>query len=316
VFFVSILITGGTGLIGSRLSQVLVEDGYTPILFDLYPDTKLISGIVDKVKVVRGDVTALSSLVETARKYEVTDIFHLAAMISVAAENNPLLAFNINSLGTINVLETARIFGVNRFIFPSTNCVYDPSLKRPAEGAPEDPILIYGVTKVTCEQWCLYYHRRYGLDVRGTRYISLIGPGRKDGGASRVTSLMIEKAALGQPYAIYAERDIRIPILYIKDAVDVLVKIFKAKETKSRFYNISGIEPSLGDIYDKVKSILPEAQLTFEPDPKMTEILRSWPSNLDSSRAEKELGWKITYDLDHMVEDFIETVQSNKEMYL
>jgi nucleoside-diphosphate-sugar epimerase len=311
----SILVTGGTGLIGSYLTQALVEEGYTPILFDRNPDTRLVSNVLDKIKIVRGDVTSLPALVETAKKYGVTDIFHLAAILSIGSEDNPILAFNINSVGTINALETARIFDVNKFIFPSTSCVYDPALKHPVEGSPEKPRLIYGVTKVTCEQWCLYYQRRYGLEVRGTRYISIIGPGRKDGGASRVTSIMIEKAALGQPYGIYADRDIRIPILYIKDAVDVLLKIFKAEEMKSRFYNIGGIEPTVGEIYDKVKSILPEADLTFKPDPKMIKILRGWPSNLDSTRVKRELGWQITYDLDHMVEDFIKTVQSNKEMY-
>ena len=310
----SILITGGTGLIGSYLTQALVKEGYTPVLFNRNPITTLISNVLDKVKIVRGDVRSLPSIIETVKKFEVTDIFHLAAIISVAAKNNPLLAFNINTVGTINVLEAARIFDVDKFIFTSTSVVYHPDLNHPFEESPQDPPLIYGITKVTCEKWCRYYQHRYGLNVRGTRYISIIGPGRKNGGASRVTSLMIQKAALGQPYTIYVDRNTRIPILYIKDAVDVLVKLFKAKTVKSIFYNIGGIKPKVGEIYDKVKSILPEADLTFKPDPKMIQVLKGWP-NLDSTRVKKELGWRITYDLDRMVEDFIETVQSNKQMY-
>ncbi|MEM2905892.1 MAG: NAD-dependent epimerase/dehydratase family protein [Candidatus Bathyarchaeia archaeon] len=311
----SVLVTGGTGLIGAHLSEILVEKGYRPILFDLYPNTRIISHILDKVKIVRGDVTSLSSLVEAAKRYEVTDIFHLAAIISVAAEANPLAALNINVIGTVNALETARIFDVKKFVFPSTSVVYGPEVQHPVEGSPEDPPLMYGITKVTCEQWCRYYQRRYGLEVRGTRFISIIGPGRKNGGASRVTSLMIEKAALHQPYEIYVDENTKIPILYLKDATDVLMRIFEAPKVTTSFYNIGGIEPTVGEIYRKVKSIIPDAPLTWKPDPQMIKTLKGWP-NLDSTRVRTDLGWSHAYDLDSMVEDFIRTVQANKELYL
>jgi len=313
----SILITGGTGLVGSYVTKELVKRGYDVVLFDLYPNTKIISDILDKVKIFRGDVTSLSPLVEAAKMHNVTDLFHFAAIISASAENSPLAALNVNVVGTVNALETARIFGMNKFMFPSTNVVYNPSIKHPVEESPQDPPLIYGITKVTCEQWSRYYQRRYGLDVRGARYASIIGPGRKNGGATRVNSLMIEKAALHQPYEINVDETTQIPILYCKDAAEVMVKIFEAPKEKItvNFYNIGGIAPTTGEIYKKVKNILPDAPLTWKPDPEIVKMLHGW-ANMDISKVKRDLGWRHKYDLDRMVEDFVKTVQANKELYI
>lgn len=309
----TILITGGTGLIGSYLSRRLLSEGYDLLLFDINPNFKLISDIKDKIKVFQGDITSLSSIIEAIKSHEVTDIFHLAAIISVAAERNPLAALKINSLGTVNVLEAARIFDIDKLLFPSTSVVYQ-NVENPIEGSPEEPNIIYGVTKVTCENWCRYYRRRYNLNIRGARFISIIGPGRKNGGASRFTSLMIEKAALDEPFEIYVDETLRVPILYIKDAVDALITLFKAKKVNHTFYNIGGIQPSAGEIASKVKKVIPDANLTFNPDPSMIKVLDGWP-NLNSTRIKNELGWHIRYDLDRMVEDFITTIRNNREIY-
>lgn len=311
----SILITGGTGLIGSYLTRQFVSEGYEVILMDKFPNMKLISDIKNKVKIVRGDITYLGSIVEILKKNEVEDIFHLAAKISAAAEANPLDAFNVNVVGTINVLEAARIFEINKIIFPSSSVVFTPGLKSPVvENAPKNPNIIYGINKVSCEQWCGYYKRRYGLDIRGARFVSLIGAGRGNGGASRFASLMIEKSALDRPFEVFVDRDIRIPIIYVKDVVDSLVALYKTKEVERIFYNVGGITPSAGEISDEIKKILPKANISFKPDPAMIKILSGWP-NLDSTLIKKEVGWQLSYNLDTMVNDVIETVKNNKEMF-
>jgi nucleoside-diphosphate-sugar epimerase len=311
----SILITGGTGLIGSYLARQLVSEGYELILLDKFPNMRLIADIKDKIKIVRGDITNLGSIIEVLKKNEVEAIFHLAAIISASAEANPLGAFNVNVIGTINVLEAARIFEIKKFIFPSSSVVFTPGLESPvAENAPKNPNIIYGINKVTCEQWCGYYKRRYGLDIRGARFVSLIGAGRVNGGASRFASLMIEKSALNKSFEVFVDKDIRIPIIYVKDIVSALIALFKAKNVDRIFYNIGGITPSAGELSDEVNKNLPKANITFKPDPAMIKILSGWP-NLDSTLIKKEVGWQLTYNLKAMVQDLITTVQSNNEIF-
>jgi nucleoside-diphosphate-sugar epimerase len=204
---------------------------------------------------------------------------------------------------------------VNKIIFPSSSVVFTPGLNSPvAENAPKNPNIIYGINKVTCEQWCGYYKRRYGLDIRGARFVSLIAAGRVNGGASRFASLMIEKSALDKSFEVFVDRDIRIPIIYVKDAVNALVALYKTKNVDRLFYNVGGITPSAGEISDEVNRNLPNANITFKPDPAMIKILSGWP-NLDSTLIQKEVGWQLNYNLNAMVYDLITTVQANKEMF-
>ena len=128
------------------------------------------------------------------------------------------------------------------------------------------PISMYGVTKVFCERLGEYYHRKFGVDFRGVRLPAVIGPGRGGGGASAYSTLMISEPASGRPYEVFVEEDVRMPLLYIKDAVDCLIQLYEAKNSrlKRRMYCIAGFSPTAREIYDAVKKVLPKSQYSLQ----------------------------------------------------
>jgi nucleoside-diphosphate-sugar epimerase len=301
-----VLLTGGTGFIGIYLIRRMVEEGYNPIVFDVAPNTKPIEDLLDRVKIIRGDLTVPSEIYAAMKENRVEEVFHMAALLSTACEQRPALGFKVNVEGTVNVLEAARTLGVKRVVYPSSIVVYTPIKGFVREEADKHPQSVYGITKLFGELWHEYYARRFGLDVRMVRFPSIIGPRRIDGGASVYTSHMIEKTILGEPYVAPVDPDFRLGVLYVKDAVEALMTVWQAEEAPSRVYNIGELEPAAKEIADTVKRYVPEAQISFKPDPRTMAVLANWAGmRLDYTRIKRELGWDIKYRLDEMVRDYI-----------
>ena len=307
----SILITGGTGFIGSNLARALVKEGKEVILFDIRPNMERIADIKDKVEFVEGDLALWQSVIEPVKKYGVKEIFHLGAYLSAHSEKRPLEVFNTNFLGTLNVLEAARIFDVEKVTYSSSIASFGPGLPQPVPNdARQEPRTVYGISKVFSELYGLYYYHRYGLDFKALRLPSVVGPGRNGGGASAYSTLIIQRAAEGRPYKIEVDEDTRMPIIYYLDAVRALITAHYAEEAKTRLYNLAGLSPTAKEIVDTVKEFIPDAQLTFEPKPEIVEIVKSWPQMIDDRVAREELGWRLSYPLRELVKDFIEKVRS------
>jgi nucleoside-diphosphate-sugar epimerase len=128
---------------------------------------------------------------------------------------------------------------------------------------------------------------------------------------------MISEPASGRPYEVFVDEDVRMPLLYIKDAVDCLIQLFEAKNArlKRRVYCIAGFSPTAREIYDAVKKVLPKSTIRFKPDKELTQIVRSWPKFLDESRASEEWDWKTKYLLENSVTHFIKEIQAHPEIY-
>jgi len=156
------LITGGLGFIGSNLARRLVEQGEEVFLFDIVPRSKLIDDIVDRVKVIQGDLSNWAQVLDIVRKYGVDCIYHTGALLSASAEENPLTAYMVNANGTFHILEAARLFGVKTVMFLSTIATYGPGLPdRVGDDTIQRPTTMYGVTKVLGERLGEYYHRKF-----------------------------------------------------------------------------------------------------------------------------------------------------------
>jgi len=312
------LITGGTGFIGAYLARALLKKGEEVVLFDVVKDSPLIRDIKENVKIVQGDVSSWAEVLETVKHYKIDGIYHTGALLSASAEDKPFTAYHVNAGGTFNVLEAARLFNVERVVYLSTIASYGLNIPDMVnEDTIQMPISMYGVTKVFSERLGEYYHRRFGVDFRAVRLPSVIGPGRGGGGASAYSTFMISEPALKRPYTVFVEEDVRMPLLYIKDAVDCLIRLYEAdnKKLKRRVYCIAGFSPTAIEISEAVKRVLPNANIQFKPDRELTQIVRSWPKYLDESRASEEWGWKTKYLLDETVKDFVKTVQAHPEIY-
>jgi threonine 3-dehydrogenase len=311
------LITGGMGFIGVYLAHALVHKGEEVVLFDIVKSSPLIKDIQDKVNIVQGSLSSWAEVLEVVKQYKVDGIYHTGALLSASAEEKPITAYEVNAGGTFNVLEAARLFNVKRVVYTSTIASYGLGLHTVDEDTIQMPISMYGVTKVFAERLGEYYQRKFGVDFRAVRLPSIIGPGRGGGGASAYSTLVISESALKRPYSVFVEEDVIMPILYIKDCVECLIRLYEADNArlKRRVYCIAGFSPTAKEICNEVKRILPKADIKFKPDREMTEIVRSWPKYLKETKASEDWGWKTKYLLKETVEDFIKEVQDHPGIY-
>jgi len=312
------LITGGLGFIGAYLARALLEKGEEVVLFDIVRASPLVQDIKNKVKIVQGDLASWAEVLEVVKQYKIDGIYHTGALLSASAEERPITAYQVNAGGTFNILEAARLFKVKRVIYLSTIATWGLGIPDTVnEDTIQMPITMYGVTKVFSERLGEYYQRKFGVDFRAVRLPSVIGPGRGLGGASAYSTLMISEPALGRPYKVFVEEDTHIALIYIKDTVDCLIRLFEADNSrlKRRVYCIEGFVATGRQISNAVKKVLPKADIQFKPDPELTQIVRSWPRHIDESRAQQEWGWKTKFLLDDAVRDFVKEVQAHPEIY-
>ncbi|MBN2034846.1 MAG: NAD-dependent epimerase/dehydratase family protein [Deltaproteobacteria bacterium] len=306
----SILITGGTGSLGAYLTKALLKEGLGDhlVLFDYRPDYERVAEFAGRVEIVSGNIADWPDVLRTIKEYKVRKIFHLAALLFTESMERPYAGFKINLEGTVNLLEAARMYSVEKVIFASTIATYGPGLPEPVkEGAPQVPESLYGIAKLAGELWGLYYHRQYGIDFRALRFARIVNAGRSGFGTALFPSSLIEDAVLGRRHEVNVPGDYRVPITYIKDAARALVMLYKASDVKRRIYNINGILPSAGEIVDSVKAHIPDAPVNFAKNTEAPPL--PMPLSYDDTRASEEFGWGMKYDLDAMIDDFIQEVQ-------
>ncbi len=243
----TVLITGGSGFIGVELANSLMAEGHRIVVFDLKPPETLLHGS-DAVRYVNADITNFSQVLNAVRDFKPEVIIHLAAILSAPSENNPWASISVNGMGTYHILEAARLFDSKRVILTSSLAVYvNPmhNVEVVTEETPQRSVLIYGVTKVFSELLGLYYHKKFGIDVRGIRLPVLIGPNVNSPGFGQYNSRLVEAAILGKPFEVTVPEDTVVPLLYVKDALRSLIMLNKAPEDGlvTRIYNVGQIMP-------------------------------------------------------------------------
>ena len=311
-----VLITGGTGFIGTQLAKDLLARGAdTPVLFDLQDAPERLRPIRDKVQVVRGDLGNLSHVLNAVQQAKPDVIYHLGGMLSLPSDADPAGAFEANARGTFNVFEATRLFGVRQVILGSTIATYGADI----DGAVIDdhtiqrPASFYGITKVMAEHMGRFYQRKYGLDFRGVRYPSIVGPGVKTMAIVQYNAWAIEESAKGNPFTIWVEPDIRSPVLYYRDATRALIELSEAprEAINTGVYLIDGPKPmpSAGELAERIRAALPDARLDFAPDPQVMAILKDMQMPLDDDRARQEWGWNHDYALDEIIDAMITEVR-------
>lgn len=311
----SILITGGTGFIGAEIVHMLVAEGRSDVIvahrsgnFDRLAD------VIDKVQTVRadlGDDDAVAALVADASPEQ---LFHFGATLTGPGEADPQSLLRSNVSGVITLFEAARQAGTKQVIFASSIGTYgrdlspgvavdDMSLQRPST--------IYGVTKVFAENLGAYYRTRHGLDFRGLRYPSIVGPGVTTKSLAQYTSWMIEAAGKGEPFNVWTAPGAVVPILYYKDAAKAALDLAAAPlaDIKTINYLVDGVRPTptAGELADAVRKRVVDATITFEPDPEVK--LRNL--TIDDSIARTEWGWRPAFGLDAMIDDFLAEVRGS-----
>jgi nucleoside-diphosphate-sugar epimerase len=319
----STLITGGSGFIGSHLSKILIERGERPVILDISLPGPILQSAAGKFDFKRGSLSNISTIINCVQEYGVKRIFHLGGMLSLPSEQNPWEAFDTNILGTYNILEAARIKEVEQVIFGSSIAAFSKDIQGSYidDVTIQRPTSMYGTTKVCGELLGLYYARRFGLDFRGLRIPSVVGPGAKTAHMSIYNAWAIEYSLKGQPYTLECKPETRCPVIYFKDllrALDLLSAVEK-EGLSALVYNLAGISPpfSAQELVDEINKLVPSAELIFKPDPNIAELLKELGSlEIKDDCARKEWGWQIKYPLAEMVADFAEEFKKHQPWYL
>ncbi len=313
----AMLITGGAGYIGRYLADELARQGHEVVAVDLQePPSGLPPELPPGTTFLKADVTDKGGMLELARLKPFSAIIHLAGIVTMGCERDPEAALRVNLGGTANLLEAARLAGVPVFVFASTISVYGPSVEQPmVEGVtPAEPLTWYGQTKLMAEHLGEYYRRRWGLDFRAARLAAIVGPSRvAAGSATMYTSLILERAALGEPYEIDVDPEAGTPILYVRDAARGLAALATARPAPRRVYHLSTGLATVQDLLRIARSRVPDARLTFDTDPQLgpvSKISAGWDLSIDA--AEEDLGWRPSFTVESMADDLMATARGQR----
>ena len=169
---------------------------------------------------------------------------------------------------------------------------------------------MYGVTKVSGELLCDYYHTKYGLDTRGVRFPGLISYVALPGGGTTDYAVDIFYQALKEgEYTSFIDKGTKMDMMYMPDALQAIIDLMEADEAQlvhRNAFNISAMSFEPEEIAAAIRKHLPDFEMKYEVDPVRQAIAESWPNALDVSAAQEEWGFKAEYDLDRMVEDMLE----------
>jgi nucleoside-diphosphate-sugar epimerase len=302
------LVTGAFGLVGSDLVPELQKKFGKKNVFALANKT-----IPDDFKgnLVKGDVTNIDSLESIIKEKSITDVYHLAGILSVGSEKSPDAAWKINFGGLKNVLDLAKTYKLKVF-WPSSIAVFGattPKINTPQHTSLE-PTTIYGVAKVAGELMCQYYFNRYGVDVRSLRYPGLTGYKAPPGDGTTEYSVHIFYALLKEnKYSAFLKENTRLPMMYIDDAIKGTIDLMEAPAgqiTVRTSYNFGAINFTPKELVEEIKKLYPTFKCTYDPDPVKQAIAESWPESIDDSDAKHDWGWKPEFDLAKMTKVMIE----------
>ena len=316
------LITGGTGFVGAELARILVGRGEDVVLFDIAINRNRIDDIEKKVKLVPGNLSNWSEVMNVVKDYKIKGIYHMGSMLSVPSNANPWASFQVNVIGTYNVLEAARLFDVERVMFTSTMGTYGLEAGEVVNDVTiQRPTIMYGIGKLYCEGLGRFYRTKFGLDFRAIRYPSVVGPGVTTPGAAQWFPWMIEHAIQSKPYTCFVPEDNIAAGIYFKDGARAADMVYEAPKENIKMvnYNVNGIVPAMsaGELAAALKKRYPKFAVTFKPDPEVVAMIKSLQIKVfDDTCARKEWGWKPAYaTFDAIVSDFEKEMKNHPKRY-
>ena len=302
----TILVIGAGGQLGTELSQALQKKyGQNQVISSDVRQLTEFDGIVETLDAT--DAQAIANLVD---KYKITQIYHLAAILSARGEQMPMMTWNVNMSALLNVLEVGREKKLDKIYYPSSIAVFGddtPKINTP-QNALLSPQTVYGISKQAGENWCRYYFERYGLDVRSLRYPGLISYKTLPGGGTTDYAVDIYiKALESNHYDCFLTENTYLPMMYMPDAVRATLELMEADSEKISVrtsYNLGGMSFSPKEITKEIQRILPDFTVSYKPDSRQ-KIADSWSDSIDDQVATADWNWKDEFNLQTMSKDML-----------
>ena len=305
-----ILVTGAGGQIGSWL---------VPRLRDLYGDAQVVA---TDIRQLGSDMTELGpfqvldatdekAVGQIVGRHRVNRIYHLAAVLSAVGEHDPRRAWRTNMLSLEAVLEVAREQDCAVFT-PSSIAVFGPDT--PKDLAPQDtvmqPTTMYGITKLSGELLCNYYHRKFGVDTRGVRYPGIVSFGTSPGGGTTDWAVDIFYSAVQDGhYTCFLGPKTKLDMIYMPDAVNAAIGVMEADQEglgHRNAFNITAMQLTPEMLAAQIQKYLPSFTINYDIDPLRQAIANSWPDRIDDRAARKEWGWEPSFDIESMTKDMLQ----------
>jgi len=292
------LVTGGAGFVGSHIVNNLIENGKKVRVLDNLStgDLKNLQNCVKKIEFVKGDIRSKNDVTKALKN--ISYVLHLAAFTSVNCSiKNPLLTNDVNINGTLNLLISAKRYGVKKVVFASSCAVYGNGFKASLnETVLPNPLSPYAASKLSGEYYCKIFSQLYGLETIILRYFNIFGPGQPfKNEYSVVIPKFINCLIKNRPLPIYGSGKQVRDFVYIDDVVRANMLVLNSKKTlKGRIFNIaSGKNYSILDLAFRLsKKLNRKAVFNFKP----TRDGDIWYSRGDIALIKKELNWKPLVD--------------------
>jgi nucleoside-diphosphate-sugar epimerase len=309
----TILVIGSSGQIGTELvmelrarygnSNVIASD-----LKEASPEV-MESGPFETLDALDKD-----RLFGIVKKYEVSQVYLLAALLSATAEQKPMFAWKLNMESLFHVLELAREGHISKIYWPSSIAVFGPTT--PRDNTPQftviEPTTVYGISKQAGERWCEWYFNKYGVDSRSLRYPGLIGWKSAPGGGTTDYAVHIfHEAIKNKRYESFLSENTMLPMMYMPDAIRATISIMEAPAEQIRIrggYNLAGMSFDPKQIAAEIEKHIPGFTITYKPDFRQ-QIADSWPRSINDTEAREHWGWKPEYDLSSMVSDMLKNLE-------